>query len=92
VLTSMLRTQPAPPHPFPFCPCSPTPSPHTNIVPHIPIPAPPSPHDLSLLPGKLGVLSSLVGCIMGAGERLVLVSTSTAALDLVDALLCGPAG
>ncbi|MEW5302035.1 MAG: hypothetical protein WDW36_004847 [Sanguina aurantia] len=40
--------------------------------------------------GKLAVLEVLLRSILGDGQRCVVVSTSTAMLDLVDRLLCGP--
>jgi SNF2 family DNA or RNA helicase len=42
------------------------------------------------LSGKLVVLCALLQGIIGSGCKVVVVSTSTAALDLVDELLCRP--
>ena len=42
--------------------------------------------------GKLEVLRALLGAVISSGGRAVVVSTSTAALDLVDAELCRPSG
>ncbi|KAL6765798.1 SNF2 family N-terminal domain-containing protein [Haematococcus lacustris] len=42
--------------------------------------------------GKLVVLGSLLEAIAAAGERVVVVSTSTSALDLIDNLLATPRG
>ena len=45
-----------------------------------------------LCAGKLQVLGALLGGIIAEGCRVVVVSTSTSALDLVDNLLCVPRG
>jgi hypothetical protein len=42
--------------------------------------------------GKLACLAALLGSVLGSGARAVVVSTSTATLDLVDAMLCQPNG
>ncbi|KAG2442443.1 hypothetical protein HXX76_002529 [Chlamydomonas incerta] len=42
--------------------------------------------------GKMRVLSELLRAVAAAGERCVVVSTSTAALDLVGRLVCRPLG
>ncbi|PNH03572.1 DNA repair and recombination protein RAD54B [Tetrabaena socialis] len=42
--------------------------------------------------GKMAVLAVLLRTISGRGERCVVVSTSTATLDLVGSLLCAPLG
>jgi hypothetical protein len=38
----------------------------------------------------MSVLQGLLTAVLGAGERMVIVSTSTAALDAIDRLLLGP--
>ena len=50
-----------------------------------------SPH-LSHGAGKLDCLSHLLASIVAAKQRCVLVSTSTAALDLIDEVICQAAG
>lgn len=42
--------------------------------------------------GKLATLAALLQSALAAGSRVVVVSTSTAALDVVDRLLCAPRG
>ena len=42
--------------------------------------------------GKLNCLSHLLASIVAAKQRCVLVSTSTAALDLIDEVICQAAG
>jgi hypothetical protein len=42
--------------------------------------------------GKLACLSALLGSVLAGGARAVVVSTSTATLDLVDFMLCQPNG
>ncbi|KIZ01995.1 DNA repair and recombination protein RAD54B [Monoraphidium neglectum] len=42
--------------------------------------------------GKLRCLEALLARVLGAGCRAVVVSTSTATLDMVDAMLCRPQG
>jgi SNF2 family DNA or RNA helicase len=44
------------------------------------------------LSGKLLALSALLAGVIAEGGRVVVVSTSTSALDLIDQVLCGPAG
>jgi hypothetical protein len=38
--------------------------------------------------GKMALLAALASAIMAAQGRLVVVSTSTATLDLIDTLVC----
>lgn len=45
---------------------------------------------LCAAPGKLQTLSALLSGIIAEGSKVVVVSTSTAALDLIDDLLCAP--
>lgn len=46
---------------------------------------------LAKLPtGKLSVLSDLLDQIISVGDRIVIVSTSTSALDCIDKLLLQP--
>lgn len=40
--------------------------------------------------GKLQTLSALLSGIIAEGSKVVVVSTSTTALDMIDALLCAP--
>jgi hypothetical protein len=45
------------------------------------------------LAGKLQALAAVLdGVINAEGSKVVVVSTSTSALDLIDNLLCGPRG
>jgi SNF2 family DNA or RNA helicase len=45
---------------------------------------------LCAIPGKLQTLSALLSSIIAEGSKVVVVSTSTTALDLIDDLLCAP--
>jgi DNA repair and recombination protein RAD54B len=42
--------------------------------------------------GKLQALDGLLGAVLAAGDRAVVVCTSTAALDLIHRLVCAPRG
>lgn len=41
-------------------------------------------------PGKLLTLSAILSSAINEGSKVVVVSTSTTALNLIDNLLCGP--
>lgn len=98
---------PFPLSPFPF-PLSPFPSPSPLPFPPSPLPLPPCPfplrpfpHPLSPTPtpslvsgasGKLAVLSRLLESMLSAGQRCVVVSTSTAALNLIQDTICNEKG
>lgn len=49
-------------------------------------------HHAYMAAGKMAVLGALLDSIVAAGERVVIVSTSTKALDAIERNLAAPRG
>lgn len=62
----------------------------THVLSMLLVSTSPLPSALLMPSGKLHTLCALLRAITAEGSKVVVVSTSTTALDMIDELLCAP--